>query len=391
VLIDRTGAARVIGFGLSGPVPRDNLEARCYAAPEQATETEEEAEGWGEVYGLVPGRDPTTENGLVRIDVYGLGAILYALLTGRPPFDAVHDASEPVEPSRLNPRIDRNLETICLKCLQKNPRRRYDTAAEVMGDLLRWLNNRPIKVRRIAGWRQMVLWCRRNPRVVAWVTLVLLWVAGPTLVRGCAEFVEARRAWSTVLRPDADDEQYADALHYYEGAYFRRPRDRATQIGLGIARYRTADYAGAVTALRKMKPKYYLDARTEGLAQLFAAMAVLHAGDLAEAQGTLKNRTQILPEPWTRTEATVQAEAEELPKDVSVLVQRLSDPRPRVQRTAVETLGQLGPAAAPAIPALRKRLAPSSPTSDPDEAALRALIKQALGKIETRSGMRPVR
>jgi tetratricopeptide (TPR) repeat protein len=113
-------------------------------------------------------------------DVYGLGAVLYGLLTGSPPFrgDSVVDTldrvrSEPPEPpSHPDRRAVRDLETICLKCLEKEPERRYPSALAVAGDLERWLRGEPIAARPVGrlerGWR----WCRRNPIVAGLTSLI---------------------------------------------------------------------------------------------------------------------------------------------------------------------------------------------------------------------------
>src|SRR6266513_2832006 len=104
-------------------------------------------------------------------DVYGLGAVLYQLFTGHPPFAGgttyetiklVLD-TEPRQPRQLNPKIDRDLSTICLKCLEKDPQRRYPSALALAEDLERWLKHEPIQARRTGIIGRGKKWVRRNP------------------------------------------------------------------------------------------------------------------------------------------------------------------------------------------------------------------------------------
>src|SRR5262245_41435736 len=112
-------------------------------------------------------------------DVHGLGAILYALLTGGPPFagptvletlERVKER-EPDPPRRLNPKVDRDLQTVCLTCLAKDPRRRYASAAALAEDLESWLGHRPVAARPATAPERLAKWVRRRPTAAAFAGL----------------------------------------------------------------------------------------------------------------------------------------------------------------------------------------------------------------------------
>jgi WD40 repeat protein len=159
VLIDIGGQPRVTDFGLAKQATTDSgltatgqvLGTPSFMPPEQAM---------GHMDEVGP-----------RSDVYSLGATLYSLLTGRPPFQAASvletllqvNEKEPVPPRTLNPETPRDLETVCLKCLEKQPARRYDSAVELAEDLNRYLNDEPVVARPVGGIEQAWRWCRRKP------------------------------------------------------------------------------------------------------------------------------------------------------------------------------------------------------------------------------------
>jgi serine/threonine protein kinase len=193
VLLTAGGTPKVTDFGLAKQLDDDLCQTRTgavmgtppYMAPEQAA-----------------GR--TKEIG-PSADVYGLGAILYEMLTGRPPFRGTSVAetleqvikSEPVPPRRLQPKVPRDLETICLKCLQKEPKQRYPTAGALADDLRRFLAGEPIQAGPVGQGERLWRWCRRNPALAAALAVAAALLVGGTGVSSyfaLAEAAQARRA-----------------------------------------------------------------------------------------------------------------------------------------------------------------------------------------------------
>ena len=148
-------------------------------------------------------------------DVYALGAVLYEMLTGRPPFRAETPLEtilmvvqgDPVPPTRLQPRVPRDLETICLKCLNKDPQRRYASAQALGEDLRRYLDGVPILARPLSAWGRAVKWVRRRPTAAALLGLSVV-TALLLLVGGIWSYAALKRAADRVAA-EADEARAA--------------------------------------------------------------------------------------------------------------------------------------------------------------------------------------
>jgi serine/threonine protein kinase/tetratricopeptide (TPR) repeat protein len=203
ILLTEDGTPKITDFGLA----------------KRLEEADSGQTGTGAILGTPTYMAPEQAQGKNRLigpaaDVYALGAMLYDLLTGRPPFkgETIMDTlqllqtTEPVPPTRLQPKVPRDLETICLKCLQKEPARRYGTALELAEDLNRFLNHQPIKARQTSLAERTWKWARRSPAAAALCalsafTVVALATGGWLLARSESE----RAHVAQTLKVQADE------------------------------------------------------------------------------------------------------------------------------------------------------------------------------------------
>ncbi|MFQ5732526.1 MAG: protein kinase [Planctomycetaceae bacterium] len=188
VLIETGGQPKVMDFGLAKRVEGDSgltatgqvIGTPSYMPPEQAG-----------------GRSTAVGT---SADVYSLGAMLYCLVSGRPPFQAATAVEtliqvveqDPVAPRQINPGVCKDIETICLKCLEKEPQRRYVSAAALADDLDRWLAGRPIVARPVTRRERLSKWIRRNRVVAGLLAAVAISLVGGAIIAALFA-VEARK------------------------------------------------------------------------------------------------------------------------------------------------------------------------------------------------------
>src|SRR5437660_1731399 len=214
ILLDQRGEPHLTDFGLARLVESESTVTRTrevmgtpsYMAPEQAA---------GE-----------TTKVSSATDVYGLGAVLYQLLTGHPPFagGTTYETirlllnTEPRKPRALNRKIDRELSTICLKCLEKDPKRRYSSALALTEDLEHWLKHEPIQAKPSGFFTYGRKWVRRNPAIAALIASLVAFAATLGWIVWKSEFIPAPVTNGVAVLPfenlsrDPDNAYFADGI-----------------------------------------------------------------------------------------------------------------------------------------------------------------------------------
>ena len=214
ILLDAKGEPHLTDFGLARLVESESsvthtldiLGTPSYMAPEQAV-----------------GNNTAVSN---ATDVYGIGAVLYQLLTGHPPFagGATYETirllldTEPRQPRLLNPKIDRDLSTICLKCLEKDPKRRYSSALALAEDLERWLKHEPILARHTGIIGRSRKWVRRNPSSALLAASLIALAAAAGWIVWKSEFIRQPLATGIAVLPFENlSEQRENAAAFVDG------------------------------------------------------------------------------------------------------------------------------------------------------------------------------
>lgn len=227
VLLAADGTPKITDFGLAKQIDGDSGQTQAgqvlgtpsYMAPEQA-------------YG-------DSEKITKSADIYALGGILYDLLTGRPPFSGTSvietlemvRTREPVPPGQLAAKLPRDLETITLKCLQKDPTRRYLTAGELADDLRRFLDGRPILARPVSSAEKAWRWAKRNPWVAGLgtgVAVLLITVAVVTSILSYRLSIKKNEAEESARQESIAKTKAETAREYEEIAKVKAEKDRAT-------------------------------------------------------------------------------------------------------------------------------------------------------------------
>jgi WD40 repeat protein/tRNA A-37 threonylcarbamoyl transferase component Bud32 len=282
ILVDAAGTPLVADFGLAKRVDAEGSLTESgalvgtprYMAPEQAA-----------------GRKDLT----VAADVYSLGVVLYERLTGQTPFSGetmlellrqVREA-EPPRPSSITPGLNRDLETICLKCLEKDPAKRYASAEALADDLERWLRGEPIQARPVGQAERWWRWCRRNPGWAVATAAAFLALATATAFSGLYAVAQKRQADS--------EKEHADRLA--DDAEMVRQEQKRTQDALEVAKTERGRADDRAREIQRRLAENYLD----------RGLALCEQGDTARGVHWLARSLLIAPSDQLAVSQVVRA------------------------------------------------------------------------------------
>jgi serine/threonine-protein kinase len=296
VLLTLDGKPKITDFGLAKQMEGDSEQTRSgsvmgtpsYMAPEQA---------WGQTREIGP-----------LSDQYALGVILYEMLVGRPPFRGSNPLEtlelvrnqEPVPPTRLQPKVPTDLETICLKALQKDPAKRFPDAAAMGEDLRRFLDGEPIVARAVGTPERLWRWCRRNPKVAGLAAAVVLMGFGITA--GAVAFAASLKSINGKL-----------ANAYKDEAAARKSAEKSEQTAIAA---KNAAIAATEAEARAHEKEKQAREKAEALVQgAFAqnrnaleahrVLGILLNQRLASIPGTQAIREELINTTMTGLEATI--------------------------------------------------------------------------------------
>jgi serine/threonine-protein kinase len=296
VLLTLEGKPKITDFGLAKQMEGDSQQTRSgaimgtpsYMAPEQA---------WGHTREISP-----------LSDQYALGAILYEMLIGRPPFQGANALEtlelarnqEPVSPRRLQPKIPIDLETICLKALQKDPARRFPDAAAMAEDLRRFLDGEPIVARAVSTPERLWRWCKRNPRVASLTAAAVLMLFAITI--GSAGFAASLKTLNGKLAVSIQEEGKARAEAETNERAAIAARNKAIAATTAEAEARAEEKKAREKAESLLQGAF---AQSRNALEAQRVLSVLLNQRLLSIQGTQGLREELIRTTLTGLEATI--------------------------------------------------------------------------------------
>jgi serine/threonine-protein kinase len=298
VLLTLDGKPKITDFGLAKQMEGDSKQTRTgaimgtpsYMAPEQA---------WGKTHDVSP-----------LSDQYALGAILYEMLVGRPPFQGATAMEtlelarnqEPVPPTRLQPKVPKDLETICLKALQKDPAKRFPQAAAMSADLRRFLDGEPIVARPVGATERLWRWCKRNPRVAGLAAAVVVMLL--TIAAGSAAFAASLKRLNGQLTDSYREEASARETAQANEREAIKARNAAIAAAKAEAEAREKEKQAREKAEALVQGAF---AQNKNALEAQRVLSILLNQRLLSIQGTQRVREELINTTLTGLEATIES------------------------------------------------------------------------------------